>query len=156
MPTSNFFDLSSPDIFFQVLKKAASELKESQFKSTSKLMFVVMGLNHLREWIAPDYDCKKEAKNPAEKFFCKIFSLEEFKTVRALCNRSKHMKVSKTPLFHTQCNSIDHWPEIDSVENIDLGPPTDYFVGDRDVQDIIACVIEYYETHWFRKRVLAV
>lgn len=151
MPTTGFFDLSSPDIFFQVIKKAAAELKESQFKSTSKLMFVIMGLNHLREWIAPGCDFRTEARTSAEQFFNEIFALEEFKMVNGLCNHSKHLKVSQGPLVHIQCNSIDHWPEIDSVENLDLGPPTDHFIGDRDIQDIIARVIEYYETKWFCK-----
>ena len=63
---SGFFDISSPDIF-QAIKKSINELDE-KFKSTEKLMFIIMGLNHLREWIAPGYDHNKQAK-PRKKFF---------------------------------------------------------------------------------------
>lgn len=152
MPTTGFFDLSSPSIFFDALKKAAGDLKASKFKSTEKLMFILMGLNHLREWIAPGYDHRLEAQTPGEHFFNEIYRLDEFRIVNGLCNHSKHLGVSQGPLSHIQCNSIsiDEWPDIDSVANIDLGPPTVYFVGDRDVEDVIRCVIEHYEKNWFR------
>ena len=45
----------------------------------------------------------------------------------------------------------DEYPEIDSVFDFDNGPPLGYLVDGRDLFDIIAVVLSYYQTEWYGK-----
>jgi hypothetical protein len=116
-------------------------------------MFVLMGLNHLREWIAPGYSHLSPAASDAERFYNQLFAFPEYGLIKSLCNHSKHLEAKDGPISYVQVNSIDSWPDLDSVANFDLGPPVAYFVGDRNVEDIISSVINYYREHWFARPV---
>src|SRR3546814_16688684 len=77
-----------------------------------------MGLNHLREWIAPGYsfDNKKrllpEPRNDAQAFSKEIYECLEHKIVRELCNQTKHLgKEIQT--------STSHEALFDDVEDFD-------------------------------------
>jgi len=77
--------------------------------------------------------------------------LDEFKVLQALCNRSKHMSTTGSAMGTLHRSTIDDWPDVNSVSDFDLGPPTAYFVDSRDVEDIIPVVIKFYDDHWFQK-----
>jgi hypothetical protein len=148
---SGFFDLSSPELFFDAIERAAAELADSDFKSTERLMFVVMGLNHLREWIAPGYDYRQPPTSDAEKFFHHIYSIPEYGVIKSLCNCSKHLSMTSGSLTMPPPLSMDEWPEVDAVSNFDHGPMPAYYVDGRDVMDIIDEVMRVYEEDWFAR-----
>lgn len=45
--------------------------------------------------------------------------------------------------------NIDEWKNVDVILDIDLGSPSDYYVDDKNILELIEEVIEYYENHWF-------
>jgi hypothetical protein len=149
---SHFFDIQSAEQLFNLLKTVANTFTSSRAKRTQDLLLLVFGLTHLREWIAPGFDPRGQPVTPGEQFFQDIYMLDEFKVLLALCNRSKHMspKVSAMGTLHR--STIDDWPDVDSVSDFDRGPPTGYFVGGRDVEDVICEVIKFYDDKWFQKR----
>ena len=109
-----------------------------------------MGLNHLREWIAPAYDHRAAPKKPEEKFFQDIWDVPSFKIINAVCNRTKHMNPG--PVTTSSYGiPFDDWPDIDSVRDFDLGPVSGYFVDGRDFTRIIEDVIAFYRTKWFER-----
>lgn len=146
---SHFYDVESPQQLFGLLKAVASEFALTKGKRTQDLLFLVFGLTHLREWIAPDYDPKNPPVLPEENFYQEIFQLDEFNFLRALCNRSKHMVRSDSKMRALYGANIDDWPDVDAVTNFDRGPPVTYFVDGHNVEDLLRAVIARYET-WFR------
>ncbi len=149
--TNGFFDISSPEIFFQVIKRSITELDESKFKSAEKLMFIIMGLNHLREWIAPGYSHKQQAQTAEQHFFNSIFALPEYKTINSLCNSSKHLSKFSGATSIVGNVPIDEWENIDSVLNFDVGPPLSYVVDGQDIRVVIETVVRFYDANWFSK-----
>lgn len=147
---SHFYDIESPQQLFDLLKTAAKNFSSSKGKRTQDLLFLVFGLTHLREWIAPDYDPKNAPASPEEQFYREIFNLDEFNVLRSLCNRSKHMVRQDSAMGALYGANISDWPDIDSVRDFERGPPIAYFVDGRDVEDIIHSVIYHYEK-WFQQ-----
>lgn len=151
---SHFFDIESAEQLFGLLKVTAQAFLATRGKRTQDLLFLVFGLTHLREWIAPGYDPEKQPSTPEERFFQEIFKLEEFNILRALCNRSKHMSQSVEAMGALYSSHIDDWPDVDSVINFDRGAPLAYFVDGRDVEEVIPVVLKFYEDNWFKKGAL--
>ena len=149
---SYFYDIESANQLFQLLKTVWSNLMSTPGKQTQDLLFLIFGLTHLREWIAPDYDPEKTPITPQEHFYQKIFKLKEFNILRGLCNRSKHMLQSESVMGALYKRKIDDWPNIDSVTNFDRGPPIAYFVDSQDVEEVIRIVIRFYDEHWFKNQ----
>ncbi len=87
------FHLTSANDFFYCLESTLARYKKSKVKRVEDLFFLVMGLAHLREWIAPGYKYKQTAKTVAQHFYNDIYKIEDFKTVQALCNGIKHLEV---------------------------------------------------------------
>lgn len=151
-PPSHFFDIHSAEELFRLLKTVTNTFTSSRAKHTQDLLFLVFGLTHLREWIAPDYSPEHTPVTPEELFYQHIFDLEEFKVLQGLCNRSKHMSATDKVMGTLHSSPIDDWPDVDSVSDFDLGAPSAYSVDDRDVEDVIHVVIRFYEDLWFRNR----
>lgn len=150
--SSGIFDINSNEDFFHSLQRMASKLRLDKVKKTEELLYLLMGVNHLREWIAPGvrwFDKNFFPQTPGEIFGVAIYSLEEFKIVNAVCNRSKHLKHIKYQLETEYGAMFDDYPEIDSVNDIDNGPPCNYYVDDRNLLDIIDVILNYYETNWY-------
>ncbi|MHC4268383.1 MAG: hypothetical protein ACYSTS_07945 [Planctomycetota bacterium] len=143
------FDLNTPEEFFRSICLVLERYKISTAKNIEDLLYVLMGLNHLREWIAPCYNWKNPPETPSQKFYHSIFKTPEFRTVNALCNRSKHLELrpDKTPSEYDL--KIDDWPEIDSVRNFDLGPASNYFVDGKNITNVLDGLVEYYKENWF-------
>lgn len=148
---SHFYDIESAEQLFNLLKVVARNFTSVRGKRTQDLLFLVFGLTHLREWIAPDYDPKNPAVTSEELFYQRIFELQEFNVLRSLCNRSKHMSSSRTAMGTLYGSKVDDWPDVDSVMNVDRGSPTAYFVDGHDVEDVIRAVIRFYDEQWFQK-----
>jgi hypothetical protein len=148
---AHFYDIESAEQLFGLLKATARTFSASRGKSTKDLLFLVFGLTHLREWIAPGYDPKNPPSSPEEQFFQQIFKLEEFNVLRGLCIRSKHMRADVEATGALYGANIDDWPDVDAVTDFDRGAPLAYFVDGKDVEDVIPVVIKFYEDNWFNK-----
>ncbi|HHQ4480428.1 TPA: hypothetical protein ACSP1H_000905 [Aeromonas veronii] len=92
------FELESPRSLFEEIQSALTEYNR---KPNSRLfLFIVFSLNHLREWIAENgareiFEKSKAGKELSDgEIFCQeIGQLTEFKLVKSLCNKSKHISV---------------------------------------------------------------
>ncbi|MGR3301247.1 MAG: hypothetical protein ACUZ8I_01970 [Candidatus Scalindua sp.] len=149
------FDIKTPKDLFFYINRAMKDYCGENEKDAIKLLFLIMALNHLREWIAPGYNKDSRGNwppaNTAEKQFSKdIYELPVFDTIRKLCNKSKHVnRDPRTGSMHTL--NIDEWKDFDSVASVDKGPATNYFVYGENVIDIINTVIDFYKTEWFER-----
>ncbi|OGS91414.1 MAG: hypothetical protein A2Z95_08955 [Gallionellales bacterium GWA2_60_18] len=142
------FDISSPDEFFRVICRAAKLLRSAQAKETERLLFIIFGLNHLREWIAPDYKAGLP-ETSEEHFFEAIYKLDSFKLLNAICNHTKHLRPFSGCVETKYGLKISEWPDIDSVASFDDGPPSGYSVDGCDVLDAIDEVTRFYDEEWF-------
>lgn len=100
------FDLTSEELFFYI-KYSMQKYLYHEEKKISNIFFLIMALNHLKEWIASDYNPKynkdtnklewKDQKNESEVFPKNIYLQENFSKLRKICNGTKHLsKVSPT------------------------------------------------------------
>ena len=147
---THLFDIESSDQLFDLLKVVAKRFTTVRTKRTEDMLLLVFALTHLREWIAPNYPPKQKPVTPNELFYQEIFDLQEFKILKALCNRSKHMCATDSAMSTLHGGSIDDWSDVDSVLDFDRGPPRAYFVDGRDMDDVVRTVINFYEDHWFK------
>ena len=149
----HLFDINSPEAFFRTICRSTKILRTAQAKEMDRLLFVILGLNHLREWIAPGYEHRTNIPpiKPEEHLFEEIFTLDSFKLLNAICNHSKHLRPFPGPVETKYGLTIDEWPNIDSVESFDNGPPSGYSVDGRDVLDAVDEVVKFYEEKWFSK-----
>ena len=128
MPTLSqaVFDLFSAQEFFRSIKESYDDYKARG--SMRDLMYVIMGLNHLREWIAPGYkfDHKRQrwpkAIMPEQIFSRMIYSLQDFKLLREVCNKTKHMtkKISTAVEYGP---TLAEWESLASVNSLARGYP---------------------------------
>lgn len=147
---THFFDIETSDQLFYLLKLVSKRFTTGRGKRPEDMLLLVFGLTHLREWISPNYSPKQQAVTPSEQFYQAIFDLEEFKVLKALCNRSKHMCATDSAMGTLYGGQIDDWSDVDSVLDFDRGPPRAYFVNGRDMDDVVRTVVNFYEDHWFK------
>ncbi|MCG2813259.1 MAG: hypothetical protein L6245_01120, partial [Thermodesulfovibrionales bacterium] len=125
--TNIIFDIYSPEEFFYSINNAWKNYRRDKQKSVEILLYVIMGLNHLREWIAPGYNPKCKSGNKcwetpstdAERFSKAIYNNASFKIIRSLCNRTKHLKQMKANTSSNHDVPFDDWSDIDAVRNWD-------------------------------------
>lgn len=142
------FDIDSPEALFRTICRNADILRNQTAKESDRLLFVIFGLNHLREWIAPNYDYHNQPTNAGEQFYNHIWSLPSFRLINSLCNHIKHLRpIGKE--YTGYGSAFDDWPDVDSVRNFDDGPPTSYEIDGKDVLEVVSEVIAYYQKHWF-------
>jgi hypothetical protein len=158
------FHLTSASDFFYCLHVALDRYQRSRSKRIEDTFFLVMGANHLREWIAPGYrpefDKKTGEPSPAplteaEKFYIEVFDDPDFKIVRGLCNRAKHLtkECSVTSYSNSSNLMIDDLDcMIDDVLNWDEGPPTGFYVEGEEVGEILHRLLNTYRHAWFEHR----
>lgn len=152
------FDINNAKGLFFHIKRTRNDYFESKEKNPSELLFLIMALNHLREWIAPGYKpCGHgnwpPADTPEKQFSQNIYiNCTAFETIRKLCNHSKHITRNSPDTDSEHGLDIDDWTgKIDDVADFDKGPATNYFVDGENVINIIDAVINFYETEWFEK-----
>ena len=150
---SGVFDFYSAEEFFRSIKNSYKEYLNEKEKMKN-LLYVVMGLNHLREWIAPTYEKKKngrwpETDNENELFSKMIYEHNDFKMLRSVCNSTKHFKYCDTRVEYGTV--ISEWKNLSNVQTIKRGYPKGYFINDRNINDIIDVVVDLYESKWFQR-----
>lgn len=154
------FELKSPEEFFSYIKDTHKQEKLKNYK-LSDLFFLIMSLNHLREWIAPGYKPKYDDKTDSfkwpvadtkEKQFSKfIYEQNEFQTIRKLCNGTKHLSKQTPKTTVDFGTTLAEWENLSEIRNVAQGFPLRYFVDGVDAHITLESVICLYES-WFEKR----
>ena len=145
------FDVQTPEEYFFHIQQSITNYQKSKNKSIERLFFILNGLNHLREWIAPNYKPKYPAQNKGEDFFNLIWKFEQFKTINELCNGTKHFDCAPANTKGIYGLPIDEWDSVDDVQNFDEGPPIAFTLNGIDVLIYIREVLDFYEHEWFSK-----
>lgn len=149
---SQFFDINSDEAFFRSLERATLKFRLSKVKDTANVLYLLMGVNHLRDWICPGFNAKEQVPTtPEQHFYVAIYGLPEFKIVNSLCNRSKHMGRMPYKLEASYGAMVSEYPDIDSLFGFENGPPLGYLVDGRDLIEIIEVALRYYRTEWYEK-----
>jgi len=92
--------LSNTRDFFQVLESCFDNYYH--FPDSESFLLLAMLLYHLREHIVDGKKWKKIVKIPdreltkEERFFLKIYTLDEFEIVSSICNGSKHRRIEES------------------------------------------------------------
>ena len=90
------FDIGDAREFFLSIKGTYDRSREIKVKSTEDVLYVIMGLNHLREWIVPGFDKIKGewpvADTPEKEFSKCVYESREHNIIRNISNMTKHFK----------------------------------------------------------------
>lgn len=149
------FNIQTPKDYFYHIKNSIEKYKSDKEKKIERLFFIINGLNHLREWIAPNYNpyFKNEDENPPknkEQIFSKnIYDLSEHKIIRKICNGFKHLKKQTKELNTSYNSNVDEWENVDDILDVDTGSPSNYFVDNKNILEFIEEIAKYYEDKWF-------
>jgi len=149
---SGFFDIQDEHAFFTVVSNTLNVYRASNAKTPEQLLLLVLGLTHLREWIAPQYKRDSVPKNRAEQFVAKLLENPDYQTLLLLANHAKHQRRRNLPDTQTTtCVEMidDRDTPIDSWLDFDKGPASAYIYGDRDLEEVFTNVTAFYHDHWF-------
>ena len=149
---SGFFDIGDDSAFFAVLSNVLSEFRATKSKKPEHLLLLVLGLAHLREWIAPNYTRNDVPKNAAQRFAATLLKLPAYDTLWLLASHAKHQRRRSLPDTQTTAfvETIDDRDiPIDSWPDFDQGPASAYRYGDQDIEQIFTTVASFYQDRWF-------
>jgi hypothetical protein len=116
------------------------------------LLLLILGLAHLREWIAPGFKKGSHPKNRAERFAERLWENPDYQTVSLLANHAKHQRRTALPETQTTryVEMVDHRDtSIDSWLDFDNGPASAYEYGDRNLEELFSALVAFYEKEWF-------
>jgi|ERR1700730_3945365 hypothetical protein len=148
------FDIESPEELLDLVEHKFKLYCEAAVKAPEDILFIIMIVNHLREWIAPGYKPKKDgtwpnADSPEKCFSQKVFKDTNFEVIRNLCNGTKHAKKMKNTGTKYEPN-LFAWPNLFAVRNIFMGVPTSYLVDGQPIENYVKPILDMY-LEWFRK-----
>lgn len=151
------FDILSADDFFKEIRIAFNRLSNSKTKRSADLLFVILGLSHLREWIAPgfrDERMQRPPKDEAERFFLDVHENADWRTLNAIGNQTKHK--GKVPKLRVELNAtysldFDSWESVDDARDFDRGPPSAFTLDGENIEPLLARVIAFYDSCWFAR-----
>jgi hypothetical protein len=147
----NIFDIEHAQHLFELLERRFDRYRNSTEKDTEDAILIIMVANHLREWIAPGYNCRNskwpKAKSPAQKLSRRVYELPQFATIRALCNGTKHAKTKMVTdtKFETD---VFAWSDFFKPKDFFEGVPIAHMVDDQPLESLIEPVMAFYR-QWF-------
>jgi hypothetical protein len=145
-----FLDLDMPDQLFHALIAAFSRYEADHVKRIDDVFLLVLGLAHLREWIAPGFKGRRAPRNPAERFSETLFQHKFYQILLHLANHAKHQfRDDNLVIRSVHYDKVNDWPNFDRVNSVDDGPVRAYFVGDHDLCDLFDEVLAFYRDYWF-------
>lgn len=150
MPNADgIFDLENPRDFFESIKSTFKGYKLDHAKDVAMLLYVIMGLNHLCEWIKNSSYPDQQSRAAAQKFYKWIFLQNEYKTIKELSNRTKHLKRVAEATGSDRGVMMSDWQPLARVKSLALGVAKDYTVDGGNVIDLLETVVDFYESEWF-------
>jgi hypothetical protein len=149
------FDIESPQDLFDLVERRFKLYCEAVDKSPEDILFVIMIVNHLREWIAPDYNPRngnwQKADSPEKYFSQKVYKDINFDVIRNLCNGTKHANKAPNTSIEYEPN-IFAWKSVFAVRHIFRGVPLSYLVDGQPIESYVKPVMEMYR-EWFYRSV---
>jgi len=152
------FDLKSAEDYFYHIQRSIDKYKLDSNKKIERLFFIINGLNHLREWIAPNYQPyfnngeENKPKTKEEIVSKKIYDLSEHEIIRKICNGTKHQSKQKHELIAKYDLKISQWDSVSDVRKISNGSPSAFYVDGKNIINIIDIVADFYEKQWFESK----
>jgi hypothetical protein len=143
--TAGIFDIQSPKDFFRSIKISVARYHEAPNKDAQQLLYILMGLVHLREWIAPGYDASRAPDSDAEKFYNLVYEEPSFRLILSLCHRVKHFSF-------ISANEYGENDDFSAEAGKSLGFSSGHFVDGLNVLRHIDKVCALYEREWFAKQ----
>lgn len=148
----NVFDIKTPEEFFNTICTRFDRYQSPGGRDTADLLYVIMGLSHLRDWIAPN-DWKKFRPGVpigAQNFHGRIFDSTEFQKLLDITNGTKHLRVTETRTSVLGGSTVDEWQDFDAVLDVDFGDPTGHLIDDLPAEACIKPIIAIYRG-WFEQ-----
>lgn len=146
------FDIRDDSAFFGIISRTLESYLATRTKKPEDLLLLILGLAHLREWIAPNFKRGATPSNSAERFVAMLYENPDYQTVLLLANHAKHQRRRALPEIQTR-SSVETIDErdtpIDSWLDFDEGPASSYHYGDRDLADVFRAVAALYKERWF-------
>ena len=145
------FDVLGERDLFKLVEREWAEYREKPEKSTAQVMAILMILNHLREWIAPQYGPRNgqwPSDDTPEKTFSKqVYADSNFTVIRQLCNGTKHasLRLQTEAEFETYIDGSS--PDV-RLHLTDV--PSGHLVDGKPVEEFIAPVFQMY-SDWFAR-----
>ena len=149
------FDVIDARHLFAILTTEFKLWSEDHEHHTAEAISLILMTNHLREWIAPDYNpdgkgrWKPDPPVTAEQRFSReVYENPHFKIVRALANGTKHAKAARhTTRVKYARRDLARIGEVRGLE-ISTEIPTEHLVDDQPLYSVLAPVINLYR-RWF-------
>lgn len=147
------FDIKTPKQFLYSIRCRYDTYRRPVVnggRTTEDILYVIMGLYHLREWIARKEDKKylPSCTEEARRFSDDLNGNSHYRKLRNVTNGTKHLKVSETVTSTVGGTTVDEWPNFDTVIDTDSGPPSEHFIDEVPVHVVIDSIIAKYQ-NWF-------
>lgn len=147
------FGIQSPSHLLSEIETALAELRTLRGTTFRNVFFVLSGLNHLREWIAPGYKHKKPAKTAAERFSNLIHdTCPEWTIVNSLCNGLKHFDRMNHVTSDNASQRLADLHSLSGVTSLAHGHPQKFTVDGQDILEIFDATRKFYVENWFAKQ----
>ena len=152
MAIAGFFEIRDDLAFFSVVSNALKSYRSAKTKRPEDLLLLVLGLTHLREWIAPDYKRGAAPTSAGERFAAMLYEDPNYQTLLQLANHAKHQRRAALPktqsTYYTETVDDRDTP-INSWLDFDTGPASSHKYGNEDLEQIFLAVATLYEEKWF-------
>lgn len=149
MTSLDFFDLNEPKDLYKIIHEVYIEY--ISHPTERNFLLLTLGFSHLREWIAQcgyaaiDKKLKTgQELSDAEKFFCQMHDIPEFRTVLELCNRSKHHIVTNASPQTSKAAGLC----VELGKAGDRLDQTYFLINGRDSREYFIPLIQKYN-EWF-------
>lgn len=146
------FELRDARVLFQLLEITLDHYESASAKSTKDAMFLLFGLCHLREWIAPGFKFDGRAKplTAEERFGVALFQhCACFRQMLDVWNGAKHRSGGAGQTGVTYGLDLDQRDtSVDDWLDFDQGPASDFEIDGRPLASILGPVLGFYRT-WF-------
>lgn len=147
-----FFEIKDEHQFFSIIERTLESYQETRAKYPEQLLLLVLGLAHLREWIAPDYKKGSTPKCNAEIFSANLLENHDYQKILALANHTKHQRRPTLP-HESKSEFIDPIDDrdipIDSWMDFDSGPASKHYYDNKDVLEYFISITSLYEDYLF-------
>ena len=144
---NDLFELHGSRDLFEEIKLAMVDYDSAP--NSRLLLFLLFSLNHLPEWIAGEsYERLKKRQDSGERLlpnqiFClSLGQMQDFNTIRKLCNRSKHYKIQRGAITSVTEGMTCDSPCTDSLDQVY------YLIDGVDSRTILQSVMLEYH-NWF-------
>jgi hypothetical protein len=144
---NSLFEIHGSRDLFEEIKLAMVDYDRAP--NSRLLLFLLFSLNHLPEWIAGEsYERLKKRQDsgehlqPNQKFCLSLGKMQDFNTIRKLCNRSKHYKIQREAITSVTEGMTCDSPCNDSLDQVY------YWIDGVDSRSIFQSVMREYH-HWF-------